>query len=40
MNKKINELINKMTLKEKAKIVSGYKSWHTNAIKRLNIPSI
>ena len=40
MNKKIDELINKMTLKEKAKIVSGYKSWHTNAIKRLNIPSI
>ena len=40
MDKKINELINKLTIKEKAELVSGYKSWHTNKIKRLNIPSI
>ena len=37
---KINELISKLTLKEKAELVTGYKSWMTSPIDRLNIPSI
>ena len=38
--KNIDELISKLTLKEKIELVSGYKSWMTNSIKRLDIPSI
>ena len=37
---KINELISKLTLKEKAELVTGYKSWMSAPIERLNIPSI
>lgn len=29
-----------LTLKENAALVEGYRSWYTNAIPRLNIPSI
>ena len=38
--KTINELIAKLTLEEKACLLSGHKSWHTNKVSRLNIPSI
>lgn len=38
--KTINELINELTLEEKACLLSGHKSWHTNKISRLGIPSI
>ncbi len=38
--KNIDELINKLTIKEKVDLVSGYKSWMTSPIKRLDIPSI
>ena len=34
------ELINKMTLEEKASLLSGADFWHTKAIERLDIPSI
>ena len=37
---KIDELINKLSLNEKIKLVTGYKSWKTYPVKRLNIPSI
>ena len=37
---KINELISKLTLKEKAELVTGYQSWMTYPVERLNIPSI
>ena len=36
----INELIKKLTLDEKINLVTGYKSWQTYPVKRLNIPSI
>ena len=38
--KSINELISELTLEEKACLLSGHKSWHTNKISRLDIPSI
>jgi len=38
--KNIDELINKLTINEKVDLVSGYKSWMTSPIKRLDIPSI
>ena len=38
--KNIDELISKLTIKEKVDLVSGYKSWMTSPIKRLDIPSI
>jgi len=34
------ELINKMTLEEKASLCSGQDNWHTQSIARLNIPGI
>ena len=37
---KINELLNQLTLEEKAKIVAGHNSWTTFKIERLNIDSI
>ena len=37
---KIEELIKQLTIEEKASLLSGRKSWHTNKISRLNIPSI
>lgn len=36
----IDKIISLLTLEEKAELVSGYKSWMTYPIKRLNIPSI
>ena len=36
----LEELINNLTLEEKACLLSGRKSWHTNKVSRLNIPSI
>ncbi|WP_419888409.1 glycoside hydrolase family 3 C-terminal domain-containing protein [Neobacillus niacini] len=40
MSRKIKELIDKMTLEEKAGLCSGADFWNTKAIKRLGIPSI
>lgn len=37
---KHSELVNKMTLEEKAAILSGKNVWQTRDIKRLNIPSV
>ena len=37
---KYKELIDKMTLEEKAGLCSGQSYWCTKEIKRLNIPSI
>ena len=37
---KYEALINKMTLEEKASLMSGENFWNTKAIKRLNIPGI
>lgn len=36
----IDKLIEELTLEEKAALLSGHKSWHTNKISRLGIPSI
>lgn len=37
---KIQELLSSLTVPEKAALLEGYESWMTNAIPRLNIPSI
>ncbi|MDD7738868.1 MAG: glycoside hydrolase family 3 N-terminal domain-containing protein, partial [Lachnospiraceae bacterium] len=37
---KIRELINQMTLEEKASLCSGLDFWHTKGIERLGIPSV
>lgn len=37
---KIKELVNQMTLEEKASLCSGQDFWHTKGIKRLGIPSL
>ena len=36
----IDKLIEELTLEEKASLLSGHKSWHTNKISRLGIDSI
>lgn len=36
----IDELLEKLTIEEKASLLSGHKSWYTNQISRLNIPKI
>ena len=36
----IDELINELTLEEKACLLSGHKSWHTNKVSRVDLPSI
>lgn len=36
----IDELIKELTLEEKACLLSGHKSWHTNNISRVDLPSI
>ncbi len=36
----INEIMKQLTLEEKAILLSGHKSWHTNAIARSGVPSI
>jgi beta-glucosidase len=40
MSRNIKELIEKMTLEEKAGLCSGFDFWNTKAIERLGIPSI
>ncbi|TYT24326.1 glycosyl hydrolase [Dictyoglomus thermophilum] len=40
MEKKIEELISKMTLEEKASLCSGFSAWSTKPIERLGISSI
>ena len=36
----IKKVVNEMTLEEKISLLSGFDSWYTNKIERLNIPSI
>ena len=36
----INKIVDELTLKEKISLLSGFNSWYTNKIERLNIPSI
>ena len=36
----IEKLIEELTLEEKACLLSGHKSWHTNKISRVDLPSI
>ena len=38
--KDLDKIISQLTLEEKACLLSGHKSWHTNKVSRLNIPSI
>lgn len=40
MKDKIKNLINEMTLEEKASLCSGLDFWHTKPVERLNIPNI
>ena len=37
---KVNEILNQLTLEEKACLLSGHKSWHTNKVSRVGLPSI
>lgn len=34
------EILSKMTLEEKASLLSGKDFWHTNGLERLGIPSV
>ena len=36
----IDKLINELTIEEKVCLLSGHKSWHTNKVTRLGIPSV
>ena len=36
----IDKIVNELTLEEKISLLSGFNSWYTNKIKRLDIPSI
>lgn len=36
----VKEVLQELTLEEKACLLSGHKSWHTNKVSRLDIPSI
>ncbi len=38
--KDIDKIVSQLTLEEKACLLSGHKSWHTNKVTRLGIPSI
>ena len=40
MDKKIRELIGRMTLDEKASLCSGLNHWETKPVERLAIPSV
>lgn len=40
MKKKIEEIVKELSLKEKASLLSGGNTWQTEAIERLDIPSI
>ncbi len=39
-DEQVNELLQKMTLEEKITLTVGFDNWNTNAVERLNIPSI
>ena len=36
----IEQILRELTLEEKACLLSGHKSWHTNKISRVGLPSI
>ena len=36
----VNEIMNQLTLEEKVCLLSGHKSWHTNKVSRVGLPSI
>ena len=36
----VNEIMNSLTLEEKVCLLSGHKSWHTNKVTRVGLPSI
>ena len=36
----IDKIVNELTLEEKISLLSGFNSWYTNKIERLDIPSI
>lgn len=36
----VNEIMEQLTLEEKACLLSGHKSWHTNKVSRVELPSI
>lgn len=36
----VNEIMDKLTLEEKVCLLSGHKSWHTNKVSRVGLPSI
>ncbi len=36
----VEEILNSLTLEEKACLLSGHKSWHTNKVSRVGLPSI
>lgn len=36
----VNEIMEQLTLEEKACLLSGHKSWHTNKVTRVGLPSI
>ena len=36
----IDQIIDKLTLKEKISLLSGFNSWYTNKIEEKNVPSI
>lgn len=36
----VNEILKQLTLEEKACLLSGHKSWHTNKVSRVGLPSI
>ncbi len=36
----VNEIMKRLTLEEKACLLSGHKSWHTNKVTRVGLPSI
>ena len=36
----VNEILEKLTLEEKVCLLSGHKSWHTNKVSRVGLPSI
>ncbi|HEX7433730.1 MAG TPA: hypothetical protein VF326_08730, partial [Anaerolineaceae bacterium] len=37
---RIEDILHKLTLKEKVAFLSGIDNWHTSAVERLGIPSI
>jgi beta-glucosidase len=36
----VNEILQNLTLEEKVCLLSGHKSWHTNKVSRVGLPSI